>query len=89
MRDPKHKIRLYEKALEKWGSNSMILKAIEEMAELTVALLHTDSGKIYEEMADVEIMLEQLKSVFACRDKVKSWKIGKLERLKERIREAG
>jgi len=82
MQDPKHKIRLYKKSLEKWGADSQILKAIEDLCELTLALLHTDQQHIFEEMADVEIMIEQLEIVFGCRDMVKLHKINKLKRLK-------
>ena len=85
MQDPKHKIRLYEKSFERWGTDAQILKAIEELCELTLALLHTDQQHIFEEMADVEIMLEQLEIVFGCRDMVKLHKINKLRRLKERL----
>ena len=88
MRDPKHKNRLYNKALDKWGQDLQISKTIEELAELIIALLGTDDQKIYEEMADVEIMCEQLKITFGCRDMVKLQKIAKLMRLKQRINEA-
>ena len=82
MRDPKNKIRLYRKALEKWSPDTQILKTIEELCELVLALLGTDKQKIYEEMADVEIMLEQLEISFGCRDMVKLKKLAKLDRLK-------
>jgi len=88
MRDPKNKIRLYRKALKKWGQDAQILKAIEELCELVLALLGTDPQKIYEEMADVEIMLEQLEVTLGCRDMVKFQKLAKLERLKGWINEA-
>ncbi len=82
MRDPKNKIRLYRKALEKWGPDTQILKTIEELCELVLALLGTDQQEIYGEMADVEIMLEQLEVSFGCRDMVKLKKLAKLDRLK-------
>ena len=44
-----------------YGKRPQTLKAIEEMAELTQALLKGDSVHIAEEMADVEIMMEQLR----------------------------
>lgn len=89
MRDPKHKNRLYRKAIDKWGPDLQISKTIEELAELTIALVNTDSQKIHEEMADVEIMLEQLKITFGCRDEVKIQKISKLMRLKDWLNETG
>lgn len=82
MRDPKNKIRLYQRALKGWGADAQILKTIEELCELVLALLGTDKQKIYEEMADVEIMLEQLEVSFGCRDMVKFQKLAKLDRLK-------
>lgn len=37
------------------------LKLIEEMAELTQAIIKGDKSHVYDELADVEIMLEQIK----------------------------
>ena len=82
MRDPKNKIRLYRKALKKWGPDKQILKTVEELCELVLALLGTDQDKIHDEMADVEIMLEQLEITFGCRNMVKLKKLAKLDRLK-------
>lgn len=87
---------ILEKAVETYGTESQVDMAIEEMSELTKALLkyrrasnnQTDIGiaqahfDIQEEMADVEIMLDQLKILFGdpiCERKKK------LERLKERL----
>lgn len=82
------------KAVETYGTESQVDMAIEEMSELTKALLKyrraskTNIGiaqahfDIQEEMADVEIMLDQLKILFGdpiCERKKK------LERLKERL----
>ena len=87
MRDPKNKCRLYRKAMKKWSPDTQILKTIEELCELVLALLGTDQDKIYDEMADVEIMLEQLEITFGCRDQVKIHKLSKLDRLKGWINE--
>lgn len=40
---------------------------------------------IFEEMADVEIMLEQCKMMFQCDEKVNKWKQKKIERLEKRL----
>ena len=57
--------RLYEMAIKKWGADSQIAKAVEECAELIVALAKNDSiDAILEEMADVEIILAQLKLIY-------------------------
>lgn len=63
--------KLYKKAVDKWGKPVQMCQAVEECAELIVAL--TKKGRynngstvdeILEEMADVEIMIEQLKYIF-------------------------
>lgn len=63
---------LYAKCLEKWNFNSQIDMCIEEMAELTKALCKAKRRKkpqkwlasVYEEIADVTIMLEQMSIIF-------------------------
>lgn len=62
----------YEKAILHFGADSQITKAIEEMSELTKELCKYANGKdnldaIAEEIADCEVMLEQLKYIFNCR----------------------
>jgi len=69
---------IYEKALKQWGKPMQVVMAIEEMSELTKELTKNLRGKeniiqVCEEIADVEIMLEQLKVIF---DTVQ-WKDGK------------
>jgi hypothetical protein len=86
---------LYKRAIKLWGKTAQIDMAIEEMAELTQALCKIKrktqpKGIIYnlfEEIADVEIMLEQLKIIFNCEDIVLEYKDQKLERLEKRILE--
>ena len=63
-------------------------KAVEELTELSIALQHSldgrgDNDNIREEMADVSIMLEQLRVIFGDCDE---WKTKKLARLEERIK---
>ena len=48
------------------GNGTQILKAREELVELLQALNRNDTDNIIEEIADVEIMLEQLKYIYAC-----------------------
>ena len=60
-------------AIDKWGCQSQIFMAIEEMAELTKELSkwyrkEESTEKILEEIADVIIMIEQIKIMFAFRD---------------------
>jgi len=62
-------VELYRRTLEKWGEQAQYDQAIEECAELTTALLHyrrdkTDASTVIDEMADVILMLGQLRWMF-------------------------
>ncbi|MFA5706578.1 MAG: hypothetical protein WDA41_09510 [Candidatus Neomarinimicrobiota bacterium] len=77
---------LFEQAVKTYGAESQVRKAVEELTELSVALLHSldgrgDTENILEEMADVEIMLEQLHVIFGCGD----YRLVKEARLAERL----
>ena len=80
-------------AIEYYGEDSQIDKAIEEMSELIKALLKERRAQceihevtnVTEEMADVEIMMDQLKIIFNNSEQVELWKKTKLERLFHRI----
>jgi NTP pyrophosphatase (non-canonical NTP hydrolase) len=75
-------------AIEKFGEEKQELKAVEEMCELIVAISHKHFGRehnIAEEIADVEIMLEQLKMINDCFSEVRGKRLAKIIRLKERI----
>lgn len=66
-------MNIFEKAVNKYGAENQVRKAVEELTELSVALLHSldgrgDTENIREEMADVEIMLEQLHVIFGYGD---------------------
>lgn len=66
-------MNIFEKAVNKFGAENQVRKAVEELTELSVALLHSldgrgDTENIREEMADVEIMLEQLHVIFGYGD---------------------
>lgn len=81
---------LYSRAVSTYGEVSWLILAIEEMSELAKELSKYIRGKqnignISEEMADVEITLEQLKSVFANRAAVDIHKAQKLQRLSNRL----
>jgi NTP pyrophosphatase (non-canonical NTP hydrolase) len=86
---------IYERALNEaitlYGEPSQTINAIEEMAELTKELckLHFKNGNgdhIREEIADVEIMLSQLRIMFDVKhgegsiDDIKGEKIARLEK---------
>ena len=87
---------LYKKAVWKFGMKSQILMAIEEMSELTKALLkfirnvdynHGDGRAIVEnideERADVTIMLGQLDVIFSNNSKMMEKKLAHLKKIVE------
>jgi dephospho-CoA kinase len=80
-------------AVQTFGGNAQKLKAVEEMAELTKELCKDLNGQgspahIAEEIADVEIMLEQLKYIYSNTALVYAYRKQKIERLQGRITEA-
>ena len=75
-------------AIRTFGDKAQEEIAIEECAELIQAINHKHRGRsnnIPEEIADVEIMLEQLKLINNCREIFEHIKKVKIERLKDRI----
>lgn len=77
-------------AVERWPDNRDLL-AVEEMAELSAALMHLRRGKVdisavYAEMADVFIMLEQLMGLFGNPPEVLRIRAAKLRRLEAILR---
>ena len=86
-------LEIIQKAIIKNGVQAQVDVAIEEMSELIKALLKYRRGgsdnklhaDIIEEIADVEIMLEQLKIINLCDSEVEKIKEKKLVRLYKRI----
>ena len=79
---------LLKRAVNHFGGEMQIVIMMEEMAELIQALskrLRGDDSNINEEMADVEIMLSQMKLYLGNTEEVKTIKEEKLKRLKERL----
>ena len=77
-----------KKIVNHYGEESQAHKAIEELNELAVAIAHQDKEAIIEEMADVYIMMEQLKEFkFFDYDKFTDTVVYKMERQIERIKE--
>ena len=77
--------QLYKKLMLTFGEDNQIIVAIEELAELQKELTKWIRGKghicnIAEEIADVQIMLAQLKFMFACDKEVESIMLSKLQR---------
>ena len=78
--------RIYRAALAAWGADAQTLMVFEEMAELQKELCKAARGKdnreqIAEEIADVEIMLEQMKVLHDCADAAADYRESKLRRL--------
>lgn len=81
-----------------YGYENQSLQLIEEMAELTQALNHlrryNDCNEVkhhqavFEEIADVEIMLEQIKHLLNCHDEVETFKMYKVRRQIQRMKES-
>lgn len=80
---------IYQQALDHFGETAQIQKAIEEMAELIVELSHFlcfrgDLDKVVEEVADAQIMLEQMKILFGT-EAIKKAQVAKIKRLAARV----
>ena len=79
---------IFENAIERYGAESQEGVAQEECAELIQAISKKHRGKphnIAEEIADVEIMLEQLKIINGCENDVKEIRKQKTKRLAESL----
>ena len=83
---------LYARAKDKYGLEAQLIVAIEELSELQKELTKHLRGKgsrknIAEEVADVEIMIEQIRYLFNLGISVEMVKKIKLERLEKRLEE--
>ena len=87
-----------KRAVEFYGKNNQMVKAMEEMAELQQALskyllcddpeqAHILQQNVEEETADVLIMCEQLKIMFD-QDSIEWYRDYKIKRLAERLNNA-
>ena len=77
-------------AIRRYGKLNQLHVAIEELSELQKELCKDLRGKgtrdaIAEEIADAEIMLEQLKRIYHNDGSVKKWRRAKVARLARRI----
>lgn len=76
--------------IDKYGEEAQTRMAIEEMSELTKEICKHFRGndnldRIAEEMADVEIMLDQLKMMFGLEEKTKAYRKYKIKRMVENL----
>ena len=79
-------------AIETFGEQKQLVVALEELSELQKEICKELRGDgnldhIAEEMADVQIMLDELEIIFGNRGKVAAWQSKKAKRLAERIKE--
>jgi len=73
---------VYQQAIDTFGVRPQVTKAVEELMELGHALcraLQHEPSNVLEEMADVEIMMEQLKRIYGNTDEMKDRKLFRLE----------
>ena len=83
--------RIFREALDKYGRVSQITMVMEEMSELQKELCknlrgRNNTSEIAEEIADVSIMLDQMKMLFGCEDEVSRDRAAKVVRLQLRLR---
>lgn len=84
---------ILKNAIATWGTDLQLNVAIEELSELIKEICKNKRGAynvdhIAEEVADVEIMLEQIKMIFNNRESVERHKYEKLIRLEQRVNDA-
>ena len=90
IREENEQLKTVYKAIETYGAKHQKIIAIEEMAELMKELVKSIRGEsnranIIEEIADVEIMMQQLSLIYNCTFEVIEMRRKKIERLKKRI----
>lgn len=82
--------QILEDAIAHYGTRHQVIVAIEELSELQKELCKflrdNKTDNIAEEIADVEIILEQMIMIFSSRETINRWKQNKLERLNNRIK---
>ena len=82
--------KVYQAALRKWGVDIQTMMAVEEMSELTKEICKIKRGKmdmdaLADEIADVTIMLEQLRMIYGLNDAVCDHMDAKILRLQSRV----
>ena len=82
--------KVYQAAVRKWGADLQTMMAVEEMSELTKEICKIKRGKmdldaLADEIADVTIMLEQLREIYGLNDAVCDHMDAKILRLQSRV----
>ena len=81
---------VFQTAIEQYGTFAQTLMLLEEMSELQKEICKSWRGKdnreqIAEEIADVEIMLAQVKMIYDVAEDAEKWRNAKVKRLWERL----
>ena len=81
---------ILQAALANYGPDMQKIVAIEELSELQKELCKSlrcadNVGQIAEEIAAVQIMLDQTVMLFGCSEETEKWRADKIERLKIRM----
>lgn len=89
--EPPDEKKILAAAIDKWGTDAQTIMAFEEMSELQKELCKNFRGKdneaeIADEIADVEIMLEQLKMIYEVEGLTQERRDFKIARLAERLK---
>ena len=79
-------IKTIEELAELSQNLSKALIRLNSKSDKTLSADLKSVNNIFEEMADVEIMLEQCKMMFECETEVQDWKEKKIARLAERLK---
>ena len=86
------KQELYKKAITQWGATNQMDMVVEECAELIQAINKVkrdgsidNEAKLCGEIADVEIMIEQLRLIINKNEHIEQIKEYKLMRLNDRL----
>lgn len=88
--DSKNEINIFEQAIKTYGEEAQVKMVLEEVAELQKEICKLWRGRdniqaIAEEVADVGIMLDQLKLILDITEDVQQFREKKITRLKERL----
>lgn len=88
----KDNIEIFKDAIETYGAEVQIDMVFEECSELIDALCKWKRGRssiqdIVTEMADVSIMIDQLKVMFEVDDAFENERVKKIEKLTKRLKE--
>lgn len=79
------------KAIQKWGNHAQLLMLLEEMSELQKEILKNinrgrdNLNELIDEAADVEIMMEQFKTIYNIHQAIEERIPQKIKKVKARL----